>query len=60
MTSMEQADRTLTDDEIDTLLTALSMWESEFRCTGDDWSEEEALAAKLRAMKSGTDLSTAE
>lgn len=57
---MEQADRTLTDDEIDTLLTALSMWESEFRCTGDDWSEEEALAAKLRAMKSGTDLSTAE
>jgi len=58
--AVDAENQTLTDDEIDTLITAVGIWESEFRCAGDDWSAQEALVAKLLAMKSEPDPSDAE
>lgn len=37
----------LTIEEIDLILCGLSCWRSDFACIGDDWSDVDAIEAKL-------------
>lgn len=45
----------LTADELRTCAAAIDMWESEFRVSGDDWSEELVLRDKLLRMAAALD-----
>lgn len=45
----------LTADELRTCAAAIDMWESEFRVSGDDWSEEHVLRDKLLRMAAALD-----